>query len=389
MHFVAFDAPFQPVLVDTHLLRDVGSRSWLMVQHEPPHLETQGMSTWRITSMSRAMLVAMLKCLVHHEFILPKDVEYHEAVRALESEGIGVPGGTTEAAEMVAAFKKPPHGIGMRKRQESTHSVVTRVCTLISNAIEEWPRLSIGMASPLDWKSGDAGFTCTTSRCWVRFAERPRIEPLGQDQIYWLAKKKPYWLQATMTSIGYIHYRMVQTKQISGDVLNEDTFSKLGARIETDSTHWFISAKRDMQRHARDDDRAAIRHADRFTHAALRAVDEYGSCINSQGVITYPNSPSIKYHRAVVALAEELVRATPNLARLFTSECADDKGQTHERATLEKVLKARGIKVVAWKKDVKDTGIKPLVFPPSFMSHIHSGGACALLDFTERQRRDS
>ena len=45
------------------------------------------MPTWRITSMSRAMLVAMLKCLVHHEFILPKDVDYHEAIRALESEG--------------------------------------------------------------------------------------------------------------------------------------------------------------------------------------------------------------------------------------------------------------------------------------------------------------
>lgn len=42
VHFVAFDAPLQPVLVDTHLLRDAGSRSWLMVQHETPHLEMQG-----------------------------------------------------------------------------------------------------------------------------------------------------------------------------------------------------------------------------------------------------------------------------------------------------------------------------------------------------------
>ena len=298
--------------------------------------------------------------------------------------GIGVPGGTPEAAGMIPTLTNPPHGIGMRRRQESTHSTVTHVCTLIANAIEEWPRLAIGMASSLDWKSGEAGFACTTSRCWVRFAERPKIEPFRPDHIYWLAKKKPYWLQATMTSIGYIHYRMVKEKQISGEVFNEETFSKLSARIEGDSTHWFLSAKRDMQRHARDEDRAAIRHADRFTHSALRAVDERGGCSEERLGTTASTSSSVEYYRAVVVLAEELVRSTPNLARLFTSECADDKGQTHERATLEKVLKARSIKVVAW-KDTKDSNIKPLVFPPSFMSHIHSGGACALLDFTERE----
>ena len=85
------------------------------------------------------------------------------------------------------------------------------------------------------------------------------------------------------------------------------------------------------------------------------------------------------------------MRETPNVARLFNGDCADDKGQTHERATLEKVLKARGIKVVTWKdstdKYIKDNGVKPLVFPPSFMSHIHTGGACALLDFLEHQKR--
>ena len=85
------------------------------------------------------------------------------------------------------------------------------------------------------------------------------------------------------------------------------------------------------------------------------------------------------------------MRETPNLARLFNGECADDKGQTHERTALEKVLRARGIKVVMWKdsfdKFIRENGVKPLVFPPSFMSQLHTGGVCALLDFYDHQKR--
>lgn len=391
VHFVAFDAPFQPVLVDTHLLRDVGCRSWLMVKHEPPHLNTEGVPTWRITSMSRAMLVAFLKCLFHHEFIVPNDVSYHEAMRALESEGVGVPGNKVEAPTAAAALKAAPLGIGMRKRAEGAPDGVQRICTLIANAIEEWPRLDVGMNAPLE--GGDCGFTCNTSRCWVRFNERPKIDAhvWDPDPIYNLAKKKPYWLKATLTSIGFVHYRMVQERRFTSDQRNEKTFSILARDgVEKDSAFWFLSAKRDMQRYVRDDNREAIRHADKFTHTVLRAVDALGQLTPGVKQLSTA-SPEAKYYRACVSLAERTVRETPNLARLFNAECADDKGQTHERTALQKVLEARGIKVVMWKdsfdKFMRENGVKPLVFPPSFMSQLCTGGACALLDFYDHQKR--
>jgi len=391
VHFVAFDAPFQPVLVDTHLLRDVGCRSWLLVKHEPPHLDTEGVPTWRITSMSRAMLVAFLKCLFHHEFIVPKDVSYHEAVRALESEGVGVPGNKVEAPTAAAALKAAPLGIGMRKRHEGAPDSVQRICTLIANAIEEWPRLDIGMNTLLE--GSECGFTCNTSRCWVRFNERPKIDPSAWDidPTYNLAMKKPYWLKATLTSIGYVHYRMVQERRFTADQRNEKTFSLLVREgVEKDSAYWFLSAKRDMQRYVRDENREAIRHADKFTHAVLRAVDAFGQ-VTPGGKQLSTAPPDVKYYRACVSLAERTVRETPNLARLFNGECADDKGQTHERTALEKVLRARGIKVVMWKdsfdKFIRENGVKPLVFPPSFMSQLHTGGVCALLDFYDHQKR--
>lgn len=380
VYFVAFDAPFQPVLVDTHLLRDVACRSWLMIQHEPPHLEMEGLPTWRITSMSRAMLVAFLKCLFHREFVVPKDVSYYEAVRALESEGIGVPGGKVEPPDARMALKKPPLGIGMCTNKSNMAETVQHICTLIANSIDQWPRLQLGMTGTLT--ADQSTFSCSTSRCWIRFAEKPNIELSGTSL------KKPYWLMATLASIAYNSSNIVMDHWFDPEYFNKHTFSVLARdSVDNDPTYCFLSVKRDMQRTAREQNREAIRNADRFAHAVIRAADE--TSVPSDAVPTTSVSPAAQYARACISLAERTVRRTPNLSRMFNGDCADDKGQTHERQALEKVLKARGIKVLMWKdaKDrfLKENDVKPLVFPPSYLSHINTSGTCILLDFQQHQ----
>jgi hypothetical protein len=144
-----------------------------------------------------------------------------------------------------------------------------------------------------------------------------------------------------------------------------------------------------MPRSAREDKRDALRHAAVFNNWVTRTIEESGIGM----VASESANARIRYCRACVCLAETLLRKAPNVSRLFNGDCADDKGQTHERAALEKVLKARGIKVISWKdakdKYLKDHAVKPLVFPPSFMSQIHTGGACALLDFAEHHKRSA
>lgn len=275
----------------------------------------------------------------------------------------------------------------MRARPTRGGDSLARVAQLVSNAVFEWPRLDHALLAGVEGREVEV--SCTSSRIWVRFSEQPKRENTYGDEVHWLAKRRPYWLPATLNSIGYLHWRLIQRGKIdassnvgSGD---EQAFSQLTRALEQDSVHYFVSVKRDLARDDRDQIREMVKHAERFASDVLTTVVSFGSLKDPR--IEQPIPTHLKFARACISVAETLVGDTPNCARLFGSQCADDfykKTGTPERKVLEKVLKTRGCRVVMWKdaEELRERSIVPLVFPPSFKTHS-ADGPCVLLDFDE------
>jgi len=269
------------------------------------------------------MLVAFLKSLTHHEFIVPSGTTYHEAMRTFEYEGIAVPcGDAVQSTEF--KLDTVPFGIGMACREEKAAVALTRVATLVSSAILEWPRLDIGLRAAL--RGTEAEFTCTHLRAWVRFADLQNLERSAGDDLYHLAKKRHHWLQLTLKAIGLIHAKLCAKGILQVEARDERSFTTLARNgIDTDSARFFLSTKCDFSHTSREivresGSRDIIRHAERFAASAMQTVAEYGPARPSMPPISIPIG--VKYARACISLAERLVRQTPDCASLFSSRCA-------------------------------------------------------------------
>lgn len=363
--FCCFDDPFRPVLVDGSLLRSASCRSAKMIEHQP-HDGTHGrLRMWRV-NIARGMLCAFLKSLQHRTFIIPKDVAYQEAVQLFDMEGLPIPGGNICPSRSDLVEVGLP-SLATKKAVESAAERVDHVATLVANAIMEWPRLAMGMEACL--RGDDPGFSCTATRSWVRFAERPGLERLAGDEAVALAKRRPYWLFTTLQAIGYVHFKMARLGRIDPDARDEKAFTTLArAGVDCDSAHYFLSTKRDMPRQQRGEHRDVCRHADRFANTVLATVVDAAK--------DQPITANVKYARATIVMAESLVREAPNCFRLFNGDCADanDRKGTPERRAFERALKARGATVLQW-RDARGDAPAVREVRARLLSHVAPVGA--------------
>jgi hypothetical protein len=165
------------------------------------------------------------------------------------------------------------------------------VATQLAAAFGEWPRLVAGLEASAMGTS--IGFACSPTRAWFRFVQHPSIERGVGDEVYLLARRKPYALTAFVSSIALIHFRLVKTGALSRDVRDKTVLSLLCNAVRNDSTGSFVSVKRDMPRCERERQREALKHSDRMTASVFNTVVEAGPTTSNSPI----SDPALVFSR--------------------------------------------------------------------------------------------
>ena len=382
VYMLGLDDLVNLVHVDMTLLRHYGCRTQKSIDNNDPpfYVETDGVPVYAVW-MKRQMIVCFLTSLSVGKMCLDNSITYSQATAMFDYEGICVPSTSDaeEYAKLGYSIEGQSMGIGMNKRQESLLDSMARIAETISNAIMEWPRLEHGLESSFAaddeaTEHAPVGFTCTPTRCWIRFMQPPRhLIEAGADPTYALCKRRPYWLAATLYAIGSVHARLVILQKIKREDRSEAAFFALEEGIKSDPCHHFASTRVDVPKAWRERAKKVLGDAERFAITMLNLVTSNGPFKEGEKMST-----SCKYARACVGLAHKLATNTPKIGKMFSHGCEDDKGVTPERFALAKALKTHGIKVIKWGNDDN-----ALIFPPSFRG-LDAGkpeGPCVLLGF--------
>lgn len=382
VYLMGIDNPFQPVRADLKLINYYECRTAKEIQHEScAYKDEFGVPVYN-SWMTRNMLVCFLKSLTVGKMCLD-GVTYNEAVSMFDYEGINVPSkeDAMSYSRMVHSIEGQSMGIGMNKRSETLMDTTTRIAESIVHAIMEWPQLDHGLESAFNSEADGlepnkpAHFTCTPTRCWIRFMQPSTsiMEGYGTaDATHALCKRRPQWFVSTLCGIGTVHSRLVSTNKIDPNDSSESAFFALEEGIRNDPSHHFVSTRVDIPSQWSKRINKLSDDAHRFACMVLSEVLNAGPFKADDKI-----SPSSKYCRACVALAIKLVLNTPRIATMFASGCEDDKGTTPERQALSMALKKHHIKIIKWGNDEN-----ALVFPPSFKTFYSAiESPCVLLGF--------
>lgn len=367
---VGFDEPSKPVEADLALLENSGCRLGLLIKNSQPHSFMHGRPVFQAgNTMTRSMLVTFLRSLSLGELVLSKHSSVGEALKVFEYEGIALSGPLQHSTSM------PSSGVAFQKREQSVSASITSLCEKIADAIVQWPRLEHVLTSVISegnrrfQASSATQFTATATRAWIRFSERPSTIVSDGDQILAIATQNPSWLTSGLMYLGVIHYRMNLEDPTFGKLRNEQSFSKLWKRVESDTLGHFFGVRIDSCKSMRHD---VARQEVAYGLAFAREIRD--SVIHDN----FPNKP---YARVAVKFVDYLRTHTPACARFFSGLCSDESGETPERRALKKALKSRGIGIVMW-TDTRDPNVRPLVFPPSWRDkNLSPHGPSVLLSF--------
>jgi len=370
-----FDDPDKHLEVDLSLLDASGCRLGLLIRNSEPSIGASGRPFYRAgNTMTRDMLVTMVKSMSLGRLVLSKGVTIGEALSVLEYEGVML------QSDPKPKLTMPRAGLAFSKRNGSVGGWLQSLCERIADAIVQWPRLESIMNSAIPYDVGNplirsvstapCGYSSTATRAWLRFAERPNDDYGDGDHVLSLVTTNPGWLMEGLVALGIMHYRMTQDNKEFGALRDEGSFRKLLEYLKKDPLRTFYQVRLDACKVSSDaKTRKESAKGEKF-YAEIRE-----SVLNGYSVTT-------DYARAAVMLADYQRKCSPTCSRIFSGACADEAGSTPERVVLKKALETRGVSIVRW-MDTRDPSIRPIVFPPSWRVSSNSScyGPSVLLSF--------
>lgn len=364
-----FDEPDKMVEVNTRLIESFDCRLASLLRHTEPETSDSGKLFWR-SGMTRPMLITMLKSMTYGELVLSKGVSVSEAITAFEYEGLSV-----NKLKKTRRVEHPRMGVAFSKLEETVSDSVRNLCEQVASAIVSWPRLEYIMDSYMS-ENADSHVTCTPSRVWLRFADRPKsVDVDGQRFIISLVCKWPRWFSEGLVALGIIHYRMSLVDPDFAKARDEASFKALCAEVESDPLGCFYCTRMDAPKHLMRKD---ITKGEKFANEIKQAIVQF----SQESEPDSKPSLQVQYARAIVTFVENSMNTMYNCSKVFSCFCSDDSGSSMERTALKKALKSRGVGVVRWMEE-RDANIRPIVFPPNWRENANSScyGPSVLISF--------
>lgn len=377
-----FDEPDKLIEVDVSLIS--GCHMGALVRHQEPHVASDGKKFWKV-SMTRAMLITVIRSLTLGELVVGKNVTISEALATFEYEGICL----SKESNGHPLVAHPRQGVAFSKLIEPVADVLGRLCGQVADAIVSWPRLEVVLDAALgrqdSWmisskfRGYGGSITASSNRIWVRFADRPRsVAGDASSFAAQLVAKNPRWLTEGLIALGIAHYRLASSLGPEfAKARNEEAFKHLYREVEADTLGSFFSVGTDFVKTACD------ARARKELNRGERFCNEMKQCIMASLDAEHEKpSVELQYAWATVTFVENALNSSPNCCKIFSSLCSDDNGATPERLALKKALKMRGVSVVRWMEE-RDVAIRPIVFPPNWRESTHStcNGPSVLLAF--------
>jgi hypothetical protein len=378
------------------ILEPFETRLSKIIKYDVPEFITigpqKGRPFWR-TGMTRAMLITMMRSLLHGELSVGKGVSVSEALTTFEYENIPIGNAAIEAQKLYAAkmLKQPGSGVSKDKHQVTAQDIVTKTCEQIAHAIATWPRLEYALDAALAGTGSSC--TCTATRVWVKFIAKPQLVMERSDKWLSIARKWQHWCFSTLVSIGIVHGALVQSGVIDSKSREASAHAQLVKAVENHPLGNLLMVQYDHGKTRNETVSAGEQFAYEMRANTLSGHSAGTGPVVSQATESIAPGQSKyagRYARACMALSESIFHNTPSFAMLFTSACMDDSGKTPERTQLTKSLKARGITVVRWSDSDEKSVTKPLIFPPHWRAehpaphapHAPSNLPMLLLDFS-------
>lgn len=364
-----YDDPDKLVEVNVRLVDSFDCRLSSLIKHTDPETTDSGRIFWRC-GITRPMLLTMLKSMTYGELVLSKGVSVGEAIIAFEYEGLSM-----SSLKKSRRVEHPRKGVAFSTLEETVSESVKTLCELVASAIVSWPRLEFVMDSYMQ-ENADSPITCTPSRVWLRFADRPKsVDVDGQRFIISLVCKWPRWFSKGLVALGIVHYRMSLLDPDFAKARDESSFKALCAEVESDPLGCFFCTRMDAPKHFM---RRDITKGEKFANEIKQAIVQY----SQESEPDAAPSLQVQYARAIVTFVENSMNTMFNCSKVFSCFCSDESGSSMERLALKRALKARGVGVVRWMEE-RDSNIRPIVFPPNWRESSNSAcyGPSVLLSF--------
>jgi hypothetical protein len=363
VNMTTIDNPNTYIEVNVSLLQTYGARLYMMVEYDPPLVDTSGGMYYR-SGYTKDVLVSFLKSLQFGQMVVGRGTTAAEMLLVFDYENVCVNRPATSTQRAMECVHTNGWGVRYRQKGEERMEMLDMECERVADAVISWPFLEMSMASRLglgvlsrngrSMASTDEAVSLT--RAWVTFAKKPSCSTHVHSvrDLYTLEDR---WLKVLVQGVGCMEHLMCAENTKWRDVRTQCSFNALAEYIESDSlgclffTRYATARGVQIDRHVR---KTCMRGVAFFEE--MRTLVSSAKSANGDGVT---KDEALHYALAVAKLCEDMFRNMTDLSVLFCDACADDNGVTIERSALKNALSKRGVKILRW-ADHRNG----LLFPP-------------------------
>lgn len=302
------------------------------------------------------------------------DDSYHKRKRPKETIG-------DQSLRVCSTIRHTHHTLTLRPTaavRTATKCKLMQLCSQISYAISRWPRL-INAPRP-ECGVHLASFSCSSTRVWVQFIEKPRsvIEhrrssvSVVQFLSLWTESR---WVRDMLFALMAIRLDILDAVENDtpdkSDQAEAQIFKQVRDVIESNPSGVYWPVTYDSGFRASDDNKVLrIAYVSRERQRVISSsVAQLRAAIAGE-----ESSFEVATATTYVELIKRESASSVCPAALFAADCIDNLDKTVERSALEQAFSNQGMKILKWSDSIDaNSSVVPALFPP----HANTGAVPA------------